>query len=157
MRSLVHGLLLGVLLVSSVACQTAPSGKAALDVTKTIEVKPADATAVEFYRWYVKQVNDGGSPFMKAPQQLKEYVSASLWKTLQQTRGVEKDADYFLKAQDTLDDWATNISASPAKMVDGITRTIVTLGASAESKHRLALDMVQEDGTWKIRLVREAR
>ena len=157
MRSLVHGLLFGAVLVSNVACQTAPSGKTASDVTNATQAKSADATAVEFYRWYVKQVNDGGSPFMKSPKQLKEYVSASLWKTLQLTRGVEKDADYFLKAQDTLDDWGTNISASPAKVVDGSTRTIVTLGASADSKHRLALDMVREDGRWKIRLVKEAR
>jgi hypothetical protein len=94
---------------------------------------------------------------IKSPQQVKKYVSASLWKTLQQTRGVERDADYFLKAQDTMEDWATNISASPAKMVDGSMRTIVTLGASTESKHRLALDMLREDGRWKIQRVTEAR
>lgn len=150
MRSLAHGFIVAVMLVSNAAGQAAPSAKAVPDV------KTADATAVEFYRWYVKQVDDGGSPLMQSPQQVKEYVSASLWKVLQQTHGVEKDADYFLKAQDTMEDWAANISASPATMVDGSARTVVTLGASATSKKYLALDMIQEDGRWEIRRVTEA-
>jgi hypothetical protein len=113
----------------------------------------ADATAVAFYKWYVREIDQGHIPFSSSHDQLKEYVSSALMKRLDPRKGAALDADYFLKAQDTMEDWAEHVTASTGKVTGNTAQTTVTLGATSESRHDLLVELIQEDGKWKIERV----
>ena len=84
------------------------------------------------------------------------YVSPSLLRELkrimQSPNGME--TDYFLQAQDYLEDWPTRISISDTKVQSGIATTVVTLGENPAAPYRLTVTLQQEAGGWKIRRVK---
>jgi hypothetical protein len=109
-------------------------------------------TLSSFYHWYVDAVAKQHPPLREDRAKLETYVTKTLLqqidKLINSPDGLEED--YFTKAQDYMDDWMTNIVVSDTR-IDGKTASaIVTLGATAESKHRLALKLIQEGDSWKI-------
>jgi hypothetical protein len=64
------------------------------------------------------------------------------------------EADYFIQAQDYLDDWPTNVRASKSRIRGNTAKLELTLGTSPETRQRLALTLTREKRIWKIRNVR---
>src|SRR5262249_1274886 len=60
------------------------------------------------------------------------------------------DEDYFIRAQDYLEDWPQNIVVSNVRTNSKTASALVTLGAIAESKQQLGLRLLTESGRWKI-------
>ena len=113
-----------------------------------------DQVAVSFYRWYLQEIDEGHAPIIQSQKQMKEYVSPTLLDALRPGKAVEgKDVDCFLKAQDTLDDWASHVMASPPRVNGDTARTVITLGATAQSRHQLAVTLVKLGGRWRIQRV----
>ena len=144
-------LLCGMLGCGVLSCQTPAPTKSPEPAKTSAPTNSPEETAVAFYKWYVHEIDQGHIPMSRSREQLDEYLSSSLIKRLQLRKGAEGlDADYFLKAQDTLEDWAANVTASPVKSTGNAAQILVTLGASQETRHRLSVALVQEDGKWKI-------
>lgn len=113
-----------------------------------------DQIALTFYRWYLHEIDEGHIPLVHSPKQIREYVSATLRESLMSKKGLQSQgADYFLKAQDTLEDWASHVTASSPKLTGDSAQTVVTLGATPESRHHLRVSLVKEAGSWKIQRV----
>jgi hypothetical protein len=101
---------------------------------------------------YLHEIDEGHIPVVQSKTQIKEVVSSTLLDALKLRKGVEgPHADFFLKAQDTLDDWAGHVTASPPKVTGDTPRTVITLGATRRSRHQLAL--TNEGGRWRIQRV----
>jgi hypothetical protein len=115
-----------------------------------------EETALAFYKWYIHQVNNGHPPVLQSQEDMKKYVASPLLKELETKKHAGFEADYFLRAQDTLDDWETNVTALPQTATQSEAVMIVTLGATKETKHRLSVGLVREDGLWKIARVNTA-
>jgi hypothetical protein len=64
------------------------------------------------------------------------------------------DEDYFIRAQDYLEDWASNIIVADVQIKCRTASAIVTLGATKESMQTLALNLVKEGDAWKISKVK---
>lgn len=114
------------------------------------------AVAVEFYRWYVKTIESKRDPMADFSTELSGYVSKSLISEVRTAMANEGglEADYFIQAQDYSDDWSTNVRVTKSK-IHGNTATLeLELGASANTRQRLAVMLVREYRTWKIRRVR---
>jgi hypothetical protein len=119
------------------------------------EKSPA-TVATDFYRWYVKAIATNRDPIADFPTELSTYVSKSLIAEIRHAMVSEDglEADYFIQAQDYLDDWSTNARVTRST-IHGSTATIeLELGASAETRQRLALTLIREQRAWKIRTVR---
>ncbi|MCK5219477.1 DUF3828 domain-containing protein [bacterium] len=118
-----------------------------------------EATVEAFYRWYIHSLNQNYDPLKKGKVTLKKYVTVRLIneieKQFEKPNGLA--ADYFLQAQDWLDEWEGNISVKKAVIKGSAATTIVTLGAQDEGKHKLSVSLTQELGTWKIGEVEQLR
>jgi hypothetical protein len=113
------------------------------------------AVVSEFYAWYLRAVARDQDPLHDEPATLRKFVSGALIveieKKLKSRDGL--DADYFMQAQDYLDDWLDNISVSPAQIKGATATTAVYLGKSADKKYGLSVSLVNEQGAWKVRKV----
>lgn len=129
--------------------------KPAVASDATPPAKPATVVA-EFYKWYLNELVQNHDPLSRNKQSLTPYVSASLLRELtrmmQSPDGLE--ADYFLQAQDYLDDWPSHIATSNTRVQSGIATTVVTLGENPAAPYRLSVTLQQESGVWKIRRVK---
>ena len=87
---------------------------------------------------------------------LATYVSKTRLKDIdhQMLSSYRIDQDYFIKAQDYLDDWVDHITVGQPKMKAHFAVVDVALGADAATIKHLGVTLVQEDGVWKIRDVR---
>lgn len=129
-------------------------GSAMAQVESPTGVQTPDQVAISFYRWYLHEIDEGHIPIVQSQEQIKEYVSSTLLDALRPRKGAEgPDVDYFLKAQDTLDDWPSHVVASPPKVTGDIAHTIVTLGATPQSRHQLAVTLTKGGGKWRIQRV----
>lgn len=138
--------------VSVLVCLRAPGVNAATaDATKTPE-----AVATEFYSWYLKTIVDHRDPMTDYPNELAAFVSKPLIAEVRSAMGKEGglEADYFIQAQDYLDDWPTNVRATRSKIQGNTAKLELMLGASRETQQRLAVTMAREKRNWKIRNVR---
>jgi hypothetical protein len=118
--------------------------------------KSPEAVATEFYSWYVKTIEANHDPMTDYPAELSAYVSKPLIEEVRRAMSEEDglEADYFIQAQDYLDDWSANVRATKSK-IHGNTATLeLILGASPETRQRLALTLIREQQHWKIRNVR---
>jgi hypothetical protein len=110
-------------------------------------------TAVtDFYRWYLGAFAKDQVPIKTDRARMEAHVTKELLqqidKKMKSPDGL--DADYFLKAQDYMDDWSSNIALSRIRVNGDAATATLTLGATKESKHLLALRLVHEGDTWKI-------
>lgn len=127
----------------------------------SFESAPAAATpeqaAVEFYKWYLHELNRNKDPRTRQKQKLLSFLSKRFGKWLYSIPDGEYDADVFIDAQDFDEDWEQSISTSKAVIKGNTARLAVTLGVFKNGKttqgigkHVLRLKMVKEGGSWKI-------
>ena len=121
----------------------------------TAAVKP-DAVAIKFYKWYLLEMKANHDPVSGDRKALAAYVSAPLLHEIEVRMKSPDglDADYFIQAQDYLDDWVSSVSAKTTNMQSSTATTVVTLGGKPESLYRLSVTWVKESGDWKIRRVK---
>ena len=120
----------------------------------------ADAPALRvqaFYRWYLSELSKDQDPLAENGM-MDRYVSKAL------IREIHKQAnspdglgqDYFIEAQDILEDWPNHVAVTDGK-VDGETATVrVVLGTTGSTKHGLKVSLVKLGKCWKIRTVTPA-
>lgn len=118
-----------------------------------------ELVATEFYGWYLESLASDIDPFTDRRAQLATYVTKDLLAEIdRQSHSPDgMPEDYFLKAQDYLDDWLPyRVSSKPAR--SGTAKVVVvTLGATPETKRSLKLTMDRENSVWKIRKVSLAK
>src|SRR3954470_6151239 len=70
-----------------------------------------------FYRWYMAEVIDGGSPMQKKRSEMKRFVTerflGEIEKNFKETEGL--GADPFIQSQDFDNGWKSNIAVSNLK------------------------------------------
>jgi ABC-type transporter MlaC component len=148
LRSILFALAVAIFL------QAAPRDVFAQSQGQSAENSP-QAVVTEFYARYLKELADNKDPLKDDRSFISAHVSSALVKEIEKKihspDGME--ADYFIQAQDYLDEWLNNISAeSPRTSGTNITIT-VKLGAEKAKPYRLAVTLVNEQGSWKIRKV----
>jgi hypothetical protein len=126
-------------------------------------VTPAPAATPEaavrlFYSWYLGEMMKGRVPLTE--ERMQDYVAEDTLRditfamNLQQGGGLQKD--YFLQTKNYFEDWADHIAVSEVTIDGNTASTLVALGGPALGTQRLALNLVREDGGWKISRVNEA-
>jgi Protein of unknown function (DUF3828) len=110
------------------------------------------ATLTAFYHWYLEELAKNRDPLTNDRAKIEGYVSKGLIreidKIIKSPDGLEED--YFISAQDYLEDWASHIVVSDLQIKGKTASAIVTLGATKESTWRLALNLINEGDGWKI-------
>ena len=116
---------------------------------------PADAVKT-FYGWYVAG-SDQDPRFLDKPDTAAILKRSVTDRFLKKRRAIieQTDADPFLRAQDTLPDWATRIAVNVRNTTSDLSTMIVTLGTGA-TRHRLQVDAVQANGRWLLDSVTDA-
>jgi hypothetical protein len=117
--------------------------------------QPPEQAALQFYRWYLQSLAINQDPLRQSPVQMSAYVEKKLLNDLKRRMGRKGlHADYFIQAQEFMDDWATHIKAVRPTVQGNIASVVVLLGATPDTRRILALTMSREDGDWKISMVR---
>ena len=114
-----------------------------------------EEAAVQFYRWYMQSLAINQDPLRHSPVQMSAYVEKGLVSELKRrmNRG-GLHADYFIQAQDFMDDWTTDIKAVRPTVQGNMASVVIILGATPETKRILALTLTRAGGDWKICMVR---
>jgi hypothetical protein len=117
--------------------ETAPSPQA---VTKT------------FYQWYLHALARNEEPLLKHKSDLKKFVTERLLNELERRMKSSEGAsiDYFLQAQDWLEDWESNVATTETITKSTTATTTVILGARPDSRHEMVVNLRLESGLWKI-------
>jgi hypothetical protein len=116
-----------------------------------------EQAAGQFYRWYMQSLAMSQNPLQHSPVQMSEFVSKGLISELKRRMGRKGlHADYFIQAQDYMDDWTTDIKVVRPRIQGNIASVVVGLGATPETRRWLALTMTRDGGEWKISMVRLA-
>ena len=114
--------------------------------------QPPEQAALQFYRWYMQSLATSQDPLRASPVQMSAYVDQGLVKDLKRRKGPH--ADYFIQAQEYMEDWTTDIRAVRPTVQGNVASVVVILGATAETKRILALTLTRSSGDWKISMVR---
>ena len=115
------------------------------------------ATLVEFYHWYLDALMKHRVPIKDDGARIATYVGRARLQNLKRRMNSPEglDEDYFTRAQDYFDDWADNVAVSDVQIAAKTATANVILGATEESRHPLALQLLRENGRWKIARVSE--
>jgi hypothetical protein len=129
------------------------------------EERPATPLAVDapavrvqaFYQWYLGELSRDQNP-LDGNKTMDRYVSKALVSEIRKQAnspdGLEQD--YFIEAQDILEDWPNHVAVTDEK-VDGETATVrVVLGTIGSTGHELKISLVKLGNCWKIRTVTPA-
>lgn len=114
-----------------------------------------EEAAVQFYRWYLQSLAINQDPLRHSPVQMSAYVEKGLVNEL--TKRMSRKglhADYFIQAQEFMDDWTTDIRAVRPTVQGNMASVVIILGATPETKRILALTLTRSEGDWKICMVR---
>lgn len=108
--------------------------------------------AEAFYNWYLQSFSDEKDPLSDDLPQMRQYVSDSLIdrikKQMESPDGLEED--YFIKAQDYMDEWLTQIKVSEPQLQGSSARESVTLGNTPDTTQIVDLLLIKDKGCWKI-------
>ncbi|CAI8988249.1 DUF3828 domain-containing protein [Pseudomonas sp. IT-P253] len=111
--------------------------------------KPA---AEAFYNWYLQSFSDEKDPLTDDIAQMKQYVSDDLIgkikKQIASPDGLEED--YFIKAQDYMEEWLTQIKVSEPLTQGASAREQVTLGNTPDTTQIVDVLLVKNNDCWKI-------
>jgi hypothetical protein len=104
-----------------------------------------------FYRWYVTNLVANRDP-MKQTKEMRRYATERLLKEIDKmVKGPDGlDGDYFTDAQDFDPLWAKNISISGVKTTGDKSNAHVLLDGAKGMRKKLVIDLVKEEGTWKV-------
>ena len=107
----------------------------------------------DFYQSYITLLSENKSP---SDEFLAKSVSIELIKKIrkQASSADGLDVDYFLDAQDYLDDWKANIAVTQITVVGNRARAVVSLGLAKPGKYQLSVNLMFIDREWKISQVR---
>ena len=127
-------------------------------------VMPAPAATPEaavrlFYPWYLGEMMKGRVPLTE--ERMQDYVAEDTLRDLTVVMNLLPNVggaakDYFLQAKNYFDDWADHIAVSEVTIDRDTASARVALGDPAQGTQFLALELVREDGGWKISRVNEA-
>lgn len=119
------------------------------------DARTPEQAAGQFYRWYMQSLAISQDPLRHSPVQMSAYVEKGLVNDLKKRmsrKGLH--ADYFIQAQDFMDDWTTDIRAVRPTVQGNMASVVIILGATPETKRILALTLTRDEGDWKICMVR---
>jgi Protein of unknown function (DUF3828) len=104
-----------------------------------------------FYRWYVTNLVTNRDP-MKQRKEMRRYATERLLKEIgkMKTGPDGLDGDYFVDAQDFDPLWAKNISISGVRTAGNKSHARVVLDGAKGMRKELVVDLVKEEGTWKV-------
>jgi hypothetical protein len=126
------------------------------------EAKPAarapDAVATEFYGWYLETMSADQDPLSDRYDIFTRYVSKELAARLVERLqgGKLPQRDYFTQSTSYRPAWLRGVRAATVRQRPAAADVLVTLGRDDDDsgpRQVLALSMVLENGTWKIRQV----
>jgi hypothetical protein len=114
-----------------------------------------DAVAAEFYGWYLDALGADQDPLSDRHATFNNYVARALTARLiaRLDGGRVPDSDYFLQSPGYQSAWRRHVAAATVRQRGNGADVIVTLGGEEGAKRVLALAMVLEAGSWKIRQV----
>jgi hypothetical protein len=118
-----------------------------------------DAVATEFYGWYLDTLGADQDPLSDRHATFNNYVARELTARLVERLNMRlagshvPDTDYFLQSRGYQSAWRSHVAATTVRQRGGGADVIVTLGGEEGAKRVLALAMVLEAGSWKIRQV----
>jgi len=121
-----------------------------------------DAVATEFYGWYLDTLGADQDPLSDRHATFNNYVARELTARLVERlnahmrQGRVPDTDYFLQSAAYQSAWRRHVAATTVRQRGDSADVIVTLGAQDGATRLLALTMVREAGSWKIRQVAPA-
>ncbi|MFJ2364861.1 DUF3828 domain-containing protein [Pseudomonas sp. NPDC087697] len=105
-----------------------------------------------FYNWYLQSFSDEKDPLTDDITQMKQYVSDELIgkikKQMASPDGLEED--YFIKAQDYMEEWLTQIKVGEPNVQGASAREQVTLGNTPGTIQIIDVLLVKNNGCWKI-------
>ncbi|PXX58301.1 Protein of unknown function [Pseudomonas sp. LAMO17WK12:I10] len=108
--------------------------------------------AEAFYNWYLQSFSNEKDPITDDLPHLQQYVTQALIerikKQMNSPEGLEED--YFLKTQDYMDEWLTQIKVSEPQVQGTSARESVTLGNTPDTTQVVDLLLVKDKGCWKI-------
>ena len=104
-----------------------------------------------FYHWYVTNLVANRDP-MKQRNEMRRYATERLLKEISKMKtGPDGlDGDYFVDAQDFDPLWAKNISVSGVRTTGDRSHARVILDGAKGMRKNLVVDLVKEEGTWKV-------
>jgi hypothetical protein len=151
-----RALALGALIVLGQCLFVSPAqAKSKLQSQSQPQSQPPEQAALHFYRWYMQSLAISQDPLRQSPEQMAAYVDRKLMNELKRRmsrKGLH--ADYFLQAQEYIEDWTTAIKVVRFPVRDNLASVVVILGGTPETKRMLALTLTKADGDWKICMVR---
>lgn len=114
-----------------------------------------ELVADEFYGWYLKTLASDEDPFTAKREKLSTFVSrqliAEIERQINSPDGIKED--YFLKAQDYLNEWQEARHASRPVRRGATSVLFMTLGTEPGKTRTVELTMTMEKRVWKIRRV----
>lgn len=119
----------------------------------------ADQTTSAFYKWYLHSLASGREPLSDDRKILFKYVSRALVSDIEKSMHSDEglDEDYFIKAQDYLDEWESNIVVGKPAVAGSTASVALQLGGKGDNHRRFSVALIKEAGTWKIRNVQLAK
>lgn len=120
-----------------------------------------DVVAAEFYGWYLEALSADQDPLSDRYDTFTRYVTKELAaKLVERLRGGRlPQRDYFTQSAGYRPAWQRSVHAATMRRRAGAADVVVTLGGGGENgeddgpRQVLALAMVLENGSWKIRQV----
>ncbi|EPS2710086.1 DUF3828 domain-containing protein [Cronobacter turicensis] len=119
---------------------------------ETLEQHPQQA-ALNFNRWYISGFQNAHQDLLDS-KEIRHYVTKTTLEKLRRARTNENefyDADFFIKAQDILPDWASHIVVRDVEYDPVCTQVYVSFGQNPV--HGVIDCMVKEAGIWKVQSV----
>jgi len=112
---------------------------------------PAHVVAA-FYHWYLAQMAADTDPWEHDLDGLSAFVAPGLIEDIQRQRTSPGglDEDYFIKSQDYLDSWTTQIVTKPISAGGRFAVVNVTLGKAPDDHLKLRVTLVAAGKAWKI-------
>lgn len=115
-------------------------------------IRQPEVVVGEFYKWYLEELAANRNPLTDNRKSLSNYVATSLLQQIEHKMNSKDgmESDYFIQAQDYLDDWITSIAVATPTVNGGVAKTKVTLGATDQSRSELDVTLRREKLGWKI-------
>jgi hypothetical protein len=115
----------------------------------------ADQATSVFYKWYLHSLAAGREPLSDDRRTLFKYVARALVGDIEKSMHSDEglDEDYFIKAQDYLDEWESTIVVDKPAVSGSTAVVALQLGRSRDNLRRFSIALIKEAGAWKIRRV----
>ena len=143
-----------MMLAASMALAASPASP---DQAATVAAeKPApDEVVKSFYKWYLAQYKAERFPLRDDRAVLKSYITKSLLYKMDHGGPDDRDADYFTKSQDIVDEWDDSMLVKSTKIAGNKATVVFTMGKTELNTMHVTLTLRVENGAWKIQSVHD--